>query len=220
MNQLSRIRSRLLTTLGLTGLLGLFACVLLLAGLGWLCQEVWEKEAFQFDTTLLLWLHQRANPLLDQLMLSITRLGNPAIVVMIVLTNLGWFLWRQRRLEALMLIVACAGAVILNKALKLVFARPRPSLWTPLIQEHSYGFPSGHALGSLVLYGFLAYILACWYPRQSRWIYGIATSAIVLIGFSRLYLGVHYPTDVAAGFSVGFLWLMLCILILKTFVKN
>lgn len=220
MNQMVKNRSHFLPTLGLTSLLGLFVCVLLLVGLGWLCHEVWEKETFQFDTILLLWLHQWATPLLDQLMMSITRLGNPEFVVVIVLVHLGWFLWRGRRLEAWMLIIACAGALVLNQGLKLVFARPRPVLWPPLIHETSYSFPSGHALGALVLYGFLAYVYACWYPRQSRWIYGIASSTIALIGFSRLYLGVHYPTDIAAGFSVGFLWLIMCILIPKILGKK
>jgi len=220
MNQKVKNRSHFLPTLGLISLLGLFTCVLLLVGLGWLCHEVWEKETFQFDTILLLWLHQGATPLLDQLMMSITRLGNPELVVVIVLVNLGWFLWRGRRLEAWMFIVACVGALVLNQGLKLIFARPRPVLWPPLIHETSYSFPSGHALGALVLYGFLAHVYACWYPRQSRWIYGIASSLIALIGFSRLYLGVHYPTDIAAGFSVGFLWLIMCILIPKILGKK
>jgi undecaprenyl-diphosphatase len=207
--------ARALTFLGFTGSLGLIACLLLLAGLIWLSQEVWEKETLQFDTAFLLRLHQGATPVLDHLMLSITRLGNPAFVVGVVLVHLGWFMWRRRRLEALMLITTCAGAVVLNKGLKLFFARPRPALWTSLIQEKSYGFPSGHALGAIVLYGFLAYVFALWYPRQAQWIYCIAISTIALVGFSRLYLGVHYPTDVAAGFGIGFIWLMLCVFMLR-----
>jgi undecaprenyl-diphosphatase len=185
--------------------------MLLLTGLGWLCQEVWDRETFGLDTTLLLALHHWSTPTLDRLMVSVTRLGDPELVVAVVLVNLVWFLSRGRMFTAWMLIVACAGALVLNQGLKLAFARPRPVLWSPLIHETSYGFPSGHALGSLVLYGFLAHVYACWYPRQSRWIYGITTSAITLIGFSRLYLGVHFPTDIVAGYSVGFLWLLLCI---------
>ncbi|WP_155120167.1 phosphatase PAP2 family protein [Microcystis aeruginosa] len=142
-----QIRHRLLPTLWLTNFLGLLTCVLLLAGLGFLCREVWEKETVQIDTTFLLGWHQWANPWLDRLMLSITYLGDPELVVGIVLVNLGWFLWRGRRNEVLMLIVLCAGAM-LNQSLKLFFARPRPTLWQPLIRETSYSFPSGHALGS------------------------------------------------------------------------
>jgi membrane-associated phospholipid phosphatase len=199
------------STLGLTSFLGLFVCLLILAGLGWLCQEVWEREAFSFDKAFMMWVHQWSSPLLDKFMIGATRLGDPEIVVSVILVNLVWFLVRGRRYTALMLIVACTGALALNVGLKLVFARPRPVLWPHLINEASYGFPSGHALGSLVLYGFLAYVFACWYPRQSGWIYGIATGTVALIGLSRIYLGVHFPTDILAGYSVGILWLVFCI---------
>jgi membrane-associated phospholipid phosphatase len=80
----------------------------------------------------------------------------------------------------------------------------------------SYGFPSGHALGSLVLYGFLAYLLGQRYPRRSGLIYGIAGAMIGAIGLSRLYLGVHYPTDILAGYAVGGLWLMICLGLLRS----
>ena len=208
-------RSQFLNQLTTTGILGLAISLLLLTGLGWLCQEVWEKESFQFDTALLLRLHQWANPGLDSLMLNITRLGNPEVVIMVVAISFGWLLWQQQRLEAGILTIACVGTLVLNQGMKLAFARPRPILWPPLIHEASYGFPSGHAMGSLVLYGFLAYVLADRYPRQARSIYGIAVGLIAWIGWSRLYLGVHYPTDVLAGYAVGFLWLMTCILMLR-----
>lgn len=168
-----------------------------------------------FDANLLLGLHQWANPLLDQIMLSITRLGNPEVVVVVVIISLGYLLWQRQRWAAMIQAIACTGALILNQGMKQIFARPRPELWTPLIHETSYGFPSGHALGTLVLYGFLAYLLAQRYPSRSLLIYGITAITVVLIGFSRLYLGVHYFSDVAAGFVVGFLWLMLCITLLN-----
>lgn len=101
-----------------------------------------------------MWVHQWSTPLLDKSMIGVTRLGDPEIVVTVVLANLGWFIARGRRVTALMLIVACVGALALNLGLKLVFARPRPVLWPHLINETSYGFPSGHALGSLVFTAF------------------------------------------------------------------
>lgn len=79
----------------------------------------------------------------------------------------------------------------------------------------SYSYPSGHAMGSMVLYGFLAYILAIHYPRYARLVYSIAAILVMAIGFSRLYLGVHWPTDIIAGYGVGFLWVTLCITMLK-----
>jgi undecaprenyl-diphosphatase len=180
-----------------------------------LCQEVWEKESFQFDRMLLLGLHQWAHPILDQIMLSITRLADPEFVVAVVGFNLGWLLWRRRRLEATVLAIACGGALVLNQGMKLVFAHPHPFRWTPLMQEPSYALSSGHALGALVLYGLLAHLVARQYPRFTPQIYGVAIAAIALIGLSRLYLGIHCPTDMMAGYAVGFLWLMLCIAMLK-----
>jgi membrane-associated phospholipid phosphatase len=84
-----------------------------------------------------------------------------------------------------------------------------------LISEKSFSFPSGHALGSMVLYGFIAYELATHYPRLSKVIYSFTVILIAAIGISRLYLGVHWPTDIIAGYGVGFLWLMICITMLK-----
>jgi membrane-associated phospholipid phosphatase len=133
----------------------------------------------------------------------------------VVALSSGWMLWRQRFQQMKVFAIACLGALILNQGLKLVFVRPRPLLWKQLIKEVSYSFPSGHALGSLVLYGFLAYLLGLQFPRWSQLIYGLAAGLIGAIGLSRLYLGVHYPTDVMAGYAIGFLWLMMCIVMLK-----
>ena len=201
----------LLTTLTTTSILGLSLCLFLLTGLGWLCYEVWEKEVFNLDIRLLMAIHQWSNPILDQIMLTITRLGDPEFVVVIVIISLGWLLWQRKRHGAIMLMIACLGAFILNLGMKFIFARPRPALWQPLIEETSYGFPSGHALGSLVLYGFLAYLFVQRYPLRSGLTYLITITLITLIGLSRLYLGVHYLSDILAGFATGLLWLILCI---------
>jgi len=216
-DRLVAIHTRLSAKITTLGLLGLTLCLLALTGLGWLCHEVWEKETFRFDTALLSALHRSANPLLDRLMLSITWLGNPEFVVGTVVASLGWLLWRQKRLESGVLIIACLGALLLNQGMKLTFVRPRPTLWQPLIREISYSFPSGHALGASVLYGFLAYLLARRYPRRSYLIYASTIIIIGLIGLSRLYLGVHYPTDIIAGYIVGLLWLSICVALLRHF---
>ena len=215
-----RVNPQLATLIAAVGTIGLLSCLVILLGLSWLFQEVLEKEAFGFDTTVLLGVHRWSNPILDQVMLSLTRLGDPEFVVVIIVLSLGLLLWRRQRTEAKMLAIACLGALILNQGLKLFFAKPRPQLWTPLIVETSFSFPSGHALGSLVLYGFLAYLLAINYPRQSHWVYGFAVFLVMAIGVSRLYLGVHWVTDVAAGYAVGFLWLMVCITMLRLQTKR
>jgi membrane-associated phospholipid phosphatase len=210
-----RVSAPMKTFMATLSTVGLAICIVILLGLGWLCQEVWEKEAFSFDTTLLLNIHQWANPGLDQLMLSITRLGDPEVAGCVIGASLIWLWWKHRRSEAKMFAIACLGAVILNQGLKLFFAKPRPTLWTHLITETSFSFPSGHALGALVTYGFLAYVLARQFQRAAAAIYGGAIALIAAIGFSRLYLGVHWPTDILSGYGVGFLWLMTCITLLK-----
>ena len=126
-----------------------------------------------------------------------------------------YFWWRRYREEARFFILACLGGFILNTGLKLFFSKPRPELWHQLISEKSFSFPSGHALGSMVLYGFIAHELATHYPRFAKLIYSLTVILIAAIGISRLYLGVHWPTDIIAGYGVGFLWLMICITMLK-----
>jgi membrane-associated phospholipid phosphatase len=96
--------------------------------LGWLCQQVWQKGSWQLETNILLNIHQWANPVLDQIMLSITSLCDPEFVVIIVMLTTAWFLWRRKLTEVTILTLACFGALILNEGMKLLFSRPRPTL--------------------------------------------------------------------------------------------
>jgi membrane-associated phospholipid phosphatase len=148
-------------------------------------------------------------------MLAITELGNPTLVPIIFIVVLGIIWWRGNPQQAKIFLLACLGAFILNTELKLVFRKNRPQLWQPIITEKSFSFPSGHALGSLVLYGLIAYLLGNKYPQAAKLIYAFTVFLIAAIGLSRLYLGVHWPTDILAGYAIGFLWLMICIVMLK-----
>ncbi|MBW4510331.1 MAG: phosphatase PAP2 family protein [Scytonematopsis contorta HA4267-MV1] len=208
---LRHIHPRLITLIATLGIAGLGICLLILFIVGKLAEEVLEKEAFTFDKTFLLWLHQFANPTFDNLMLFVTQLGDPTIVTIVAGTTLAILWWQRYRLEAMVFVLTCLGGFILNTGLKLFFSKTRPQLWKQLIVETSFSFPSGHAIGSMVLYGFVAYLLATFYPKFSQIIYTLAVILIVAIGVSRLYLGVHWPTDIIAGYGVGFLWLMVCI---------
>jgi membrane-associated phospholipid phosphatase len=183
----------------------------ILAIVAWLSSEVLEKEAFSFDRSFLLWLHQFANPQLDRVMLFFTALGDPPTVVAIFIVTIVWLIFKRRYSDAIRFAIVCAGGVIINQEMKLFFAKPRPELWPRLITDMTYSFPSGHATGSMVVYGFLAYILAKQLPGYQRYVYAIASMVIVSIGLSRLYLGVHYPTDIIAGYGIGFLWLATCL---------
>lgn len=212
---LRHIHPRFAPLIATIGIVGLASCLLILFVLAKLAEEVLEREAFAFDTSFLLWLHQFANPHLDNLMLFITNLGNPSTVVIVAGATFLLLWWQRYREEAKIFVFVCLGGLILNTGLKLVFSKPRPELWHRLISEKSFSFPSGHALGSMVLYGFIAYELAIHYPHFAKIIYSLTVILIAAIGISRLYLGVHWPTDIIAGYGVGFLWLMICITMLK-----
>lgn len=208
---MKQVYPALMSFVAAAGLIWLVTCMLVLLGLAHLADEVLEQEAFFFDESILLWIHQFATPTLDRVMLVITQLGNPIVVVPLSFFGFGVLWWQHRRRIALFFAINCIGGAVLSTGLKVTFSKPRPQLWPQLITETTYSFPSGHALGAMVLYGFSAYLLARFYPKQSRLIYTIATLLIGAIGLSRLYLGVHWPTDVLAGYGVGWLWLSICI---------
>ena len=206
---------RLMSFVATAGFAWLGVCLLLLLGLTQLAEEVLEQEAFALDEVILLWIHQFSTPWLDQAMLVVTQLGNPGVVVPLTFIGLSWLLWQRRWRIAAIFALNCIGGAVLSTGLKVFFGKPRPQLWPQLITETTYSFPSGHALGAMVLYGFSSYLLAQQFPRQRKRIFGLATLLIGGIGFSRLYLGVHWPTDVIAGYSVGFLWISVCIGLLR-----
>jgi membrane-associated phospholipid phosphatase len=210
MHDLRINRQNLINSLRKQGIWLIFYLVIL-GVVAWLCTEVWEKEAFSFDRSLLLSIHQFANPQLDRVMLFITALGDPPTVITIFVSTIAWLGMKRRYTDGVRFIIACVGGVLLNQIMKLFFAKPRPELWARLISETSFSFPSGHAVGSMVVYGFIAYILARELPIYRRYIYAVTSMLIIAIGFSRLYLGVHYPTDIIAGYGVGLLWLATCL---------
>ena len=169
------------------GFFGLASCLLIIYVLAELSDEVLEKEAFAFDKAILLWIHSFANPTLDRIMLGITRLGDPITVVIIVVIALVIMWWRRYRLEAKIFFLNCIGGVILSDGLKLAFSKSRPELWDSIISEKTYSYPSGHALGSMIVYGFLANLLSDRFPQYAVPIYSSATVIVAAMGLSRLY---------------------------------
>ncbi|HEX2621349.1 MAG TPA: phosphatase PAP2 family protein, partial [Phototrophicaceae bacterium] len=111
-------------------------------------------------------------------------------------------------------IIALVGGSLLNTVMKLIVARPRPMFVDPLVIEQNYSFPSAHAMTSLIAYGILAYLL--WRETENRYLRILIVFAaillIVLIGISRMALGVHYFSDVVGGFAAGSIWLGICII--------
>ena len=163
----------------------------------------------RFDERVLDWLSGFRGPFLDEAALEITSLGNGIVLFALVLVA-SVFLWQtNHRWSVYLLIISALGGKVLNTVLKQWFDRPRPSIVDHIDVVHSMSFPSGHAMSSLVVYGSVAYLVARLEPtpwlRRTTWT--LAALVILGIGVSRMYLGVHYPSDVIAGFAAGLAWL-------------
>ena len=177
--------------------------VLLWEAVGTLVLGTLLLHAYDLDKSILLAIKKLHTPVLDRIMLGITFLGEPIALVLICWAWEMGLLYYNRRTEATTLGTIAVGAIALNYLLKVQFSRTRPALWDWIVNVHHYSFPSGHAMVSLAIYGFLGYILAEQFPQQRERILALTAGLIAAIGFSRLYLGVHWPTDVVAGYAVG-----------------
>jgi len=174
---------------------------------GWLANEMLEGDTEQFDTFVRTAVHQHATPALTWFMMGFSFLGSVAVVTTLCLAAISVFLYFRQARTAALLAVTMAGMAALDVTLKLAFQRPRPVAYfgpTPA----SYSFPSGHAMGSVCFYGVLAAILAAHARgKGAQWcIWAGAVLLIGMIGYSRIYLGVHYPSDVIAGYCAGAVW--------------
>ena len=196
------------------------------AGMLYLFLNLAWKTFFKASTVLFddafIWLvRYYANPVLDKFMLFITDIGFGKGYAIIVGTTFAMLAYKKRWHDVSALAICLAGAGLLSVFLKNSFQRIRPDSFF-LVQETSFSFPSGHALATMCFYGMLAFFLMreakSWPVRLL-----IATLAVILsliIGLSRIYLGVHYPTDVVAGYAVGFMWLLFCISLLLRHQKK
>lgn len=186
-------------------LLLLFAGLLLpLWAFAELAGDVHASEVFGFDLPLLRFAQDSASGGLDRFLLPVTHLGHGWFVVpfdVVLVLVLGW---RRRVREALFAAIALGGSALLNMAAKQSFARVRPDLWTSLAPEHTYSFPSGHAMGSMTLAWVV--VLLAWRTKW-RWpVLLVAVPFAVLVGISRVYLGVHFPSDILAGWTAASVW--------------
>jgi undecaprenyl-diphosphatase len=176
-----------------------------------------EGRTQAFDVAVLRYIETHHSPLLDKAMIEITFLGTGLIVMTIVLVS-GMFLWlTKHKHSALLLIVATAGAILLNGLLKAGFDRPRPQVFEWGQHTVSSSFPSGHAMSAATVYMTVAYLAARLQRRHISRVLTLiaAVIVVVLIAISRLYLGVHYPSDVAAGVLIGIAWAALCMAMLE-----
>jgi undecaprenyl-diphosphatase len=171
-----------------------------------LADDVAEGETLQLDMTVLLWLRQFESPTLDVVARVFSALGSEVLAVLAVVLLVGLVVGRRWG-AAVAVLVTTVGAQLLNNVLKDLFHRTRPAPVLGLIPAQAFSFPSGHAMVATAFYGFLTYL--AWRLLQG-WLRWLALTVLVLlvlgIGLSRLYLGVHYLTDVVAGYITGFIW--------------
>jgi membrane-associated phospholipid phosphatase len=184
-----------------------------------IADEVFEGDTLWFDTAVLRAVNDQSTSFFDTFFIAITQVGGVVGIIAITAALLVVLIKKRHFAKALILGATVAGAALLNVILKLIFERTRPDLWEQLVVETSYSFPSGHAMASAALAG--AVIAICWSTRF-RWLAIIfSVSFILLIGFSRLYLGVHYPTDVLAGWIVSTAWLLTVLVVVHSrYLRN
>jgi membrane-associated phospholipid phosphatase len=176
----------------------------------WLGHMVMTDQTLAFDTAVRNTVHGWASDPLTLLMTGITQMGAPPVLIAVTLLA-GWrFAAKGYPRLAAVLAISTIGAAAAEESVKLIYHRIRPVAFLGYDEPMTYSFPSGHAATSVCFYGLLAIIVAGWTKsagrRQAVW--AAAVLIILLIGFSRIYLGVHYPTDVLGGYAFGLVWIL------------
>ena len=201
--------------LGLHLTLGLLISMAALWLFGGITEDVIHHDPLTpFDLTWLDWFHGHATSTGLQIFGAISWLGSPAMMTALGLVVALVLLCRRHMLLLGGWAATLVGGGVLEMTLKHIIQRPRPVYASTFLHGTSFSFPSGHALGSLVVYGMLAYLLVVFWTERRRTrltIVLVAALLTVAIGVSRLYLGVHYFSDVVAGYAAGLLWLSACI---------
>ncbi|ACK65468.1 phosphoesterase PA-phosphatase related [Rippkaea orientalis PCC 8801] len=184
-----------------------------------LTKEVVEGRLDAWDQTFMEWVRHFHQPGLFEFARVSYFLGEAEVVVFFVLALLGFFAWKRYWKEAQVLAISALGILILiDQILKPLFGRIRPA--PGLIDVHGKSYPSGHVSGNFMLYLYISYIVAFRFPKLAIYLYGISTLLALLIGWSSLYLHVHWATDIIAGFAVGYLAFTLSIILLKVMDKK
>lgn len=211
-----RIDSRMLI-----GFLAIMAGVFLFLKLG---SEIMEGESFAIDRMVLEGLRtstDRAVPIgprwLELAMIDITAMGGVTVLTLLTALTAGYLLASRKAGTVLFLVAAIGGGAIVSSILKSGYVRPRPDLVQHLVEVHSTSFPSGHAMNSAITYLTLGVLLArAEKDRRVRiYLMSVAIVLTLIIGTSRVYLGVHWPSDVVAGWCVGACWAALCSIVAR-----
>jgi len=198
----------------------LVALIVLTAGawaFGALAEEMAEGDTSSVDRPFARWLHAHATAPLTHVVRTVTWTGNGMFLAVVVGVAIVVLLRRGLVTDALFVVLAFAGAEVITWGMKQGFHRDRPFFPDPLATASSYSFPSGHAQVSLAVYGALALVVARRVPsrRLAVAVMVVAALWILAIGFSRLYLGVHFLSDVLAGYAAGAAWLALLYVVIE-----
>ncbi|MBO0351129.1 phosphatase PAP2 family protein [Phormidium pseudopriestleyi FRX01] len=197
--------------LSLQSLMFIKGILLFLLSIGvflYITDRVINLETRDWDLDIMLAIQKTHIPLLDILMKTFSNIGGPLVLIGISVGLTVKFGFRRQRIELFGLLLAAIGGALLSLLIKACFNRSRPQIWA-MIDDHlnTSSYPSGHVMNGVVIYGFCGYLLARSFPRWRGLIY-LGTFLLVLaIGWSRMYVGLHWPTDVLAGYATGFAWL-------------
>ena len=204
----------------ITIVVGLLLAGLALNGFLEITEYLRNEEIADFDDKVSLFIYQYRSDLMTKAVIVITEMGAPEAYSILVVGVVIWFLVDKKSIRwVIQSVVILVSTILLNIFIKSYFTRPRPDLDMRLVEAHSYSYPSGHAMVALAFYGFLIYL--AYKKVEHTWIKVLALiflpMLILAIGASRVYLGVHYPSDVLAGFAVGLFWLLFIILTVTAF---
>jgi undecaprenyl-diphosphatase len=201
-------------------LVSVFLAAALLLAFGFIADEVMEGSTATFDRSIILLFRSGSDnvsgpigpPWVREMARDITALGSVAVLGIVSFVVVAYLLLAKSAAAALLVLVSVLGGVTINSLLKLQFARPRPDFFVPAAKVFTASFPSGHAALSAITYLTLAALLArTTVNRRLRYYFvAIAVALTFMIGVSRVYLGVHYPTDVLAGWCIGSAWALIC----------
>ncbi|MGP1717381.1 MAG: phosphatase PAP2 family protein [Methylophilus sp.] len=171
------------------------------------------------DVQLAQWLHTNSTPALTEILLVVTHLHDPLVISPVAILIALYFIWKKQWYAMWAVVLGIQGGMLLNLLAKQAFHRARPSFDDPLVTLTTYSFPSGHVVASTVFYGVLVALLISQTRSWRRAVYILMTAfaMVVLVAFSRMYLGAHYLSDVLAAFLEAIAWLALCLMAVQSY---